>query len=186
MIRRPTWVLLAIFIILIGVLFLWQRSQVVSSGNATPTPAIEFLFETQGETIVRFRFSNMDGHSIEVLKAEDGLWELVEPVEKQGDSARIESGLSTIAGLRLITKLDTDLDKRIIGLDPPVNELEIELENGENMVAFIGELTPTGGGYYAYVEGEPLIVVDSFGIESLIKFLTDPPIFETPTPSPPP
>lgn len=53
------------------------------------------------------------------------------------------------------------------------------------MTAFIGELAPTGGGYYAIVEGEPLTVVDSFGIESLIEFLAAPPMFETPTPSPP-
>ena len=102
-----------------------------SSGNATPTPVTEFLFEMQGKTIVRFRISRLDGHSTQVLKDEEGLWVLVEPVEEQGDSARIESGLTTIAGLRLITKLETDLDKKIIGLDPPVNEGEIEFDTGE-------------------------------------------------------
>jgi len=54
------------------------------------------------------------------------------------------------------------------------------------MTAFIGELTQIGGGYYVHVEGEPLFVVNSFGMDSLIEFLTDPAIYETPTPSPPP
>ena len=128
----------------------------------------------------------MDRHTIEVLKAEEGLWELVEPVEEQGDSAWIESGLTTIAELRLITKLETDLDKRIIGLDPPVNEVEIEFETGEKITAFIGELALTGGGYYAIVEGETLTVVDSFGIDRIIEFIANPPIIEMPSPSPPP
>jgi len=136
--------------------------------------------------IVRFRISSMDGHTIEVLKDEEGLWELVEPVEEQGDSARIESGLTTIAELRLITKLETDLDKKIIGLDPPVNEGEIESETGEKITAFTGDLAPTGGGYYAIVEGETLTVVDSFGIDRIIEFIANPPIIEIPSPSPPP
>lgn len=65
----------------------------------------------------------------------------------------------------MLTRVDNDLDKKIIGLDPPVNELEIELNNGEKMTAHIGESAPTGGGYYAIVEGEKLTVVDKFGID---------------------
>ena len=43
-----------------------------------------------------------------------------------------------------------------------------------------------GVGYYTVVEDEKLTVVDSFGIERIIEFISNPPSIETPSPTPPP
>jgi hypothetical protein len=43
-----------------------------------------------------------------------------------------------------------------------------------------------GVGYYAFIEDEKLIVVDSFGIGRIIEVIENPPSIEAPSPSPPP
>lgn len=184
MIRKSTWILLAIFILMVAGVFLWQKSQDSQSEEETPNEAVEFLIDTKGILVVGLRISSPDGHSMEVRKKADGMWELIGSEDKQIDLGRIESTISSVEELRLVTKLNTELDKKIIGLDPPRYKLEVELENQDLIVALIGEETPTQGSYYAFIDSNPVVVVSSYGVENLIKLLNDPPILRPPTAPP--
>jgi hypothetical protein len=76
------------------------------------------------------------------------------------------------------------LELDTIGLNPAAYQIMITLDDEQQQTAFIGNLTPTGTGYYGFLEGQPEVVVEKVSIDNLLSLLTDPPILNTPTPLP--
>jgi Domain of unknown function (DUF4340) len=183
MIRRSTLILLGIFLILVLVAFFIQRSQDREGNEATPTPGVTLLIDTGGKTITGMRITASDGDLLELIKDAGGGWELVNLPDEAADETRIESAISNIEGLRVLSELESPPDLDVIALDPAAYSLTITLDDGSEIEAFIGAETPTQSGYYARQNGDKVVVVNGFNIDSLLELLSEPPILKTPTPS---
>ena len=184
MIRRTTWILLGIFLILLVVLFFLQRSGLTGETEATPTDPVTFLFDPQGKSITGLRVADRIGKVVEVQKVAGSIWTLLEPVGEQADTGRIESAIAQVESLRILTTLKTALKLDTIGLNPAAYQITITLDDEQQQTAFVGNLTPTQSGYYVLLVGQPEVVVDKTAIDGLLNLLTDPPILRTPTSSP--
>lgn len=183
MIRRSTWVLFGISILLIASAVLWNRSRRAQENVPEPTSALEFLFEAPEERITGFTISSAENVEVELRKDIDGTWLLIKPESDTVDADRIESALLELGAFRVISRINSQLGKDLIGLDPPQYSMLVELDEGDPIQVFIGNATPTPGGYYAYVEGQPVVVVNSFSVENVIDLIDNPPILTTPTPT---
>ena len=109
---------------------------------------------------------------------------LIEPVGEQADTGRIESAIAQAESLRILATLETALELDTIGLNPAAYQITITLDNEQQQTAFVGNLTATQSGYYAFLLGQPEVVVDKINIDGLLELLTNPPIMRTPTPPP--
>ena len=184
MIRRTTWILLGIFLILLVVLVFLQRSGPKGEGETTPTEAVAYLFDQQGKSIIGLRVTDGTGKAVEVQKVAGSISTLIEPVGEQADTGRIESAIAQAESLRILATLETALELDTIGLNPAAYQITITLDDEQQQTAFVGNLTPTQSGYYVLLVGQPEVVVDKTAIDGLLNLLTDPPILRTPTSSP--
>jgi hypothetical protein len=82
--------------------------------------------------------------------------------------------------MRTVSILDLEVDLADLGLDQPKNWIVLTLSNGEQKTAFIGDVTPTNSGYYAYSSGVPVQVVNKANVDGVLGILTEPPILTQP------
>jgi Domain of unknown function (DUF4340) len=184
MIRRPTWILLITFLVLVTVVFLWQRSQDQQGVIGTPTTTSSVLLSDEGSSIVGLRISAINGGLLEVKLNEEGHWVLVNLPGETVDETRIESAISVIGGMSALTEIDQPPDFNVIGLDPADYRVRVNFDNGTEQVILIGAETPTQSGYYVVGENESVVVVSGFDIDTLLGLLTDPPVVAATTPDP--
>lgn len=184
MIRRSTWILVGVFILTLAVAYYLQRSERLAETQATPTPGIAYLFDGLAGEIQNLRISAASGENLEVEGGPEGDWRLVEPAGGQADVARIDSAVSQVQNLRIVSEMENPPPVDQVNLDPPAYRLSVTTADGQEYVAFIGDVTTIQSGYYAHRDGGPVVVVSKPAVDSLIGLLETPPVVaETPAPT---
>ena len=178
MIRRSTWIILVIFILLLLTVLFWQRGQQNQQEQITPTPATSYLFDLAGKSITGIAISDPQGKTVSAIKSSDGTWTLEEPAGEPADSERIDSIVGITSGLQVISTLFKVGDMETLGLNPASYQIDINLNDGTRLHAFVGGLTPTQSGYNVFIEGQPLKIVERYSLEEVLSILTNPPILQ--------
>ena len=91
-------------------------------------------------------------------KGEDGNWSLTAPEKLGADQSSVSSLVTTLSSLnsdRLIEEKAENLEN--FGLDSPEMKVLIVGGDGHTTELLIGDETPTGGSYFAKLEGDPRI-----------------------------
>jgi hypothetical protein len=179
--RRPTWILLGLFIALLITAWLMQSKPFGKLPTPTVTPGLASLFDLQANPVIFMRISDASGRAVTVEKDANGKWMLIEPASQSADVERIQTAVIRAQGVSIITKLDDTPDLKAIGMDPPTYRIELKLADGQKQVAFIGNLTAIGSGYYAHLDGAPLYIVNKYGVEGMLDIFKTLPIPPTPT-----
>lgn len=182
MIRRSTWIILVIFILLVTSVIIWQRVQENQQLQITPTPATSYLLDLESKSITGIAITGPNGQSVAATKGNDGNWTLVEPAGQPADSSRIDAAVGSASGLQVVSTLSKVIDLETLGLNPASYHLELTLDDQTRLNVFIGGLTPTQSGYNVFIEGQPLKVVERFSLEGVLAIVNDPPILQ-PTPT---
>jgi hypothetical protein len=181
MMRRTTWIILAIFIALLAVAWYMQRSQ-EDAVEPTPTPASIDLFDFEGTQVTSLSLSDDQGNIMVISRNEGGMWELVEPPLPQTDVGAVDAAVTSLASTRVVSTLTSIPPLDAMGLDPPVYKLLIVLDDGEQLIVNVGKAAPTGRGYYLLTSDRSVFVVSKSGIDALVTLLENPPILATPQP----
>lgn len=184
MIRRPTWILLGLFILLLVAAWLIQTQPFGKPPEPTVTPGLASLFDLQANPIVAARITDASGKAVAVEKDANGQWILTEPPNQPADTERIQTAITRAQGVSIVANVDVGPDLQAIGMDPPAYRIQLSLADGQEQIAFIGSLTAIGSGYYAHLDGGPMLIVNKYGVEGLLDIFKNPPILPTPTPSP--
>lgn len=187
MVKKQTWVLLAVFLVLAGIaLFLkYNPKGIASEKDATPLPTdipIEYLIPKQ-ESVASLTISSRGGEIVG-LEARGGKWVGIKPVEAEADQASVGEAISQLTAITVLAHLD--LRPEDTGLLSPANTIVVGFSDGTSMKVQIGDATPTKTGYYARKEDGSILVVDKYGVDALLNLLISPPFEDTPTPSPAP
>lgn len=187
MIKRSTWIVLAICLGLVGVFIYLQKSAntfpAPSPITPMPIPTMEYLFPAQEGVVTSILIENREGKSLG-LERVNGAWAITKPFKAAAIQSSVEEAASQITALPVLDHLD--LKDADVGLTAPAYTITIRLSSGKTIAAQIGDETPTGSGYYVRKEGGPVLVVGKYGILALTGMLDAPPYVETPTPSPTP
>ena len=179
MIRRGTWIALAILLGLVGLSFLLRDQQAKITEAATPTDGLSPLFDDQLRAPVLIRIEGATGQAVQLRRNEDGTWVLEDPEEAAADQAAAQAAATQIGALRILSTVD--LAPEIIGLDAPAYNLSLKFDDGSTHSLLIGSVTPITDGYYAQLDGGPFQVVDKYGLDELISLVETPPYLATPT-----
>ena len=184
MIRRSTWVVLALFAVSLLAVFLWQRSKDRETSLATPTPGAtqkNYLFEFS-DNIVALRLERVGDKSVEFRRDEQNQWIMNWPEGIEIDSAAAESTITQLATLPIATILEESPGLHATGLEPPVYRMLITLDSGDQVIANIGDSTPTGSGYYVLTGERRIFIVSKYSLEPILQLVDKPPLKPTPTP----
>ncbi len=184
MIRKPTLILLSIFVVMAVGLYFWQGSQSQPDRQETATSEVQFLFETSGRKIIGIILYDSLGSRVELQRTDQDEWFLVEPADEVADETRIQSAVAELESLRVLSKLEPPPQKEVVGLNDPAHFIKVIYEDNQEDFASIGDETPTGSGYYVSLNGGAIWVINKLGIDSLLSLISDPPIIRTPTPTP--
>lgn len=192
MVRRSTWFAILVFAGLIGLtVYMRQAKNRAVETESTPTPESQPLFEAALAQPVSIQISPKDSaQGSFAMIQEGGDWIIKEPVEAKADLAQAEAAATQIGALQKLATVDVSPED--VGLDHPAYRFTIGFAGSAGIGGVneqhlqIGDLTPTGTGYYARRDDGEIFIVSSDGIQGLLNLLASPPFAETPTPSPAP
>jgi hypothetical protein len=185
MIRRTTWIILAIFVILLAGTLIWPRIKKAPKAEATPTTGVsnEMLFNLGGGTIKALTIQDDQGKTVDLVKNDDQTWSLKLPEAGPADSTTVDSALSQLVTSRTLASPSSVTNLVDFGLEPPRYKFLIVLDNDKQIIVNVGKATPNGSGYYVLTSDQRILyVVNKQGLEPVIALLTTPPLAPTPTP----
>jgi hypothetical protein len=185
MIRRSTLVLVVIFAALVAGAIYWQRSQDKKSpaSEATATPGSQLLFHLKGN-ISGLRLERTNGGSLELGRDDQGAWKLIYPKADATDVAAVEAAVSQLISAPVISTLEVGPSMQDAGLAAPAYRLLINLDDGSQVVVNVGNVTPTGTGYYVLVSQQGMSIASKFSLDPVLNLVENPPIKLPATPEP--
>jgi len=187
MLRRSTWIVLGIFALLVLGVFLWQHyGKTEEPVEPTPTVMVvnEMVFDLGEQSIAGFRIVGADGSSISFERDPVSInWIVSDQPAELADATQIETAVGNLSFLLIDTKMTTQPPLDSMGLDQPAYMITLVLSNGEQIVLNVGDLTPTGTGYYVQVDNDPAVVVSQTEMDAVINLLKTPPLAATYTPT---
>ena len=131
MIRRTTWIVLAIFIGLVAVADLFQQNKNSSNVDSTPTSGAEFLFELENNEISALSLENDEGKGIAIELDKKGKWIFTNPELGVVDTFALDSVLSQISTLRVLSRISPSPPDEDIGLDQPSYIIRLDFMDGK-------------------------------------------------------
>jgi len=183
--KRSTVIVLVIFLALVGLLlYLNQKEPAMEELDVTPAAPIEFLFDESNGLPTSIDIKSKTGEQVHISRNEAGAWVLEQPIETDADQASAEAAASQLTSLRIESR--PEVAPEAAGLVQPSYTLTVEMTGGTKKSVRIGDLTPTGIGYYARVNGsDETLIINQTGLDALLTLLESPPyINETVTNTP--
>lgn len=181
MIKRNTWILLAVFAALVGVAWFLQRSNLNSKSQATPTAEPQLLFNLDANALSSLKIEDTQGKTVELNQNQDGQWKLVTPPGNVADSAQVGSTIRQFASLPVLNQLDPPPPPDATGLITPTYTITLSTTDGQQHVAKVGAVTTTGTSYYIQINTNSVDVVSKSIVDGVLDLFNNPPL-ATPTP----
>ncbi len=183
--KRSTVILLVVFLALVGLmLYLNQKEPAVIEEDITTAAPVEFLFSDSDGLPTSIDIKSKTGEQIVIARNEARAWVLKKPTETEADQASAEAAATQLTSLRIESRLE--VAPEAAGLVPASYTLAVETTSGTTKTVRIGDLTPTGIGYYALIDGSnEALVIGRTGLDALLTLLESPPYVnesETSTP----
>jgi len=186
MVRRSTWILLAVFVLLVVFAWLFQRNQTKkadSEPTATAVVARNDVYNLTGRSVTQIKIADSSGNKIGFYRDDaTSSWAISDVAANEADSLKIQSVSTQLLALQAQAYLDTTPALDSVGLITPTYTITMTTSDGGQLVTYVGNLTPIGTGYYVRVGTGPVLVVAKVAIEGIVDLLQNPPLLATPTP----
>lgn len=190
MIRRSTWILLLVFVVLVAGVVLWQRHKMQTASQTTegtPTVVVEpSLLDFQDKVVTEMGMVGPEGTTLQVEQgATSGSWMVDGYPPDAADSTHIQNVVDALKTLTVYRSLENPPSLAQLGLANPAYRVLLTLNDGTHIVIHIGDKIPTGNGYYVQVDDQAPVVVAISNMNTIMDLVTTPPLLPTPTvPSP--
>jgi hypothetical protein len=186
MIKRSTWILLAILALVVGAYFL-IKNQPNKRKTLTPTATGNSFLITQAQGVLQsLRISDNKGNKFQMQRDLSKSWVITAPSSGVADQGLASAAETQVGALSIITLLQTPPDPNVVGLAVPAYTIDLGFVNGSSHKIEVGILSPTGSGYYVRFDGGKIYVIEKSGIDAILNLLTAPPFPATATPVPTP
>lgn len=163
----PTLIAAALLAALVGGAMYWEKHKGAEPPKPESGASTEKLLPVEIKHIQSFTIKNSSG-DILACQREGGGWAITEPKKFAADGTAIESLLTGLVG----TSVDQVVDPKPaslhdFGLDVPSLTLEVTTNaKPEKFSLSLGDETPTGGGVYALMGGNPRVVTLASSLKS--------------------
>jgi hypothetical protein len=184
MVKRSTWILLIILVLVLGIYFLLEKKPFKTE---EPTPTIiatQYLITSTDGDLLSLHVIDDKGNSVRIQKDMSGTWIITEPAISQADQGLISAANTEVAALRIVATLTTPPAIADIGLGSPSFVIEMGFSTGLDHRVEIGKITPTKSGYYTRFDSGAIYIIGQSGIDALVQLISSPPYQATATPPP--
>ena len=186
MVRRNTWIMLGIFV-LAGVFVVvfqhFQGQKTKDVATQTPTATPEKLYSITLAGVDRITVADNTGESITTYRDPDTIqWVIAGIPVETVDSAKIQMNVTQLLELPVKETLAQDVALDAVGLATPAYTLTMTTMDGAQVITYIGNVVPSGNGYYLRVDTGPVMIVDINVIQAVVGMVKNPPLLPTPTP----
>lgn len=181
MIKRPTWIVLAVFIIaLAAVLILQKTRKLEPSVEGTPVPTAVSVFGLDTGSITSVKIEKSGGDVAEFSRDASGAWTATAPASLQADASTIGDALGQVSTWTIQTELQVAPPLDAIGLNSPSYLLTFGMDSGQQHVIQVGSLNPAQTGYYLQLDGGAPFLVSRYSVDPVLGLLNL--LHITPTP----
>jgi|GEM_PF-1517962 len=183
MIRKNTWILLGIAVVVLAAYLFYQESKFAQKIEPTPTSAAPttYLFSVDASQINSLKVEKANGEVMLIARSDAGGWFIKEPPSPITDTTTAESVMSQIGYINSLAVITDAVDLELYGLATPAYTLTLSLISGERLVALVGKPTLTNSGYYVQLVGGEVQVVAKYGLDSILNAYQK--ALATPTPT---
>ena len=182
MVKRPTWLLLMALALVVVAYFVIMNHP-INTSQATPTaPATAFLVTQADGVLQSLHIYDNKGNGIQMQRDPSKTWVITAPTSGVADQGLAGAAEAQVGALRIVTILETPPVPSAMGLENPPYTMEMGFISGASHRIEIGNVTPTGSGYYIRYDGGTIYVIGQSGIDALLKLVKAPPFPATVTP----
>jgi hypothetical protein len=187
MVRKQTWILLAVFAVLLGATFYLQKNPLPKAGSVTPSPttAAPLLQGWSADDIVWMELKDGQGSAILIAQDAEGNWTLGQDGKQKVAAGVAEETRAQISAMRPVTTLPASFELDPVGLKAPARILTIRNKQGKQAEIHIGNATPTDSGYYVQVDQQAPVVLDKTTVDGTLDLFKNALPTATPEPTQP-
>lgn len=188
MIRKNTWIALIFLGLILAVAWYleWSpmsKSRVRGTPTATTFPN-SFAWNVQDLAIVTFTTNNTK-ESVGIRRNLDDSWGFIQQSDRLVDQGVAEQIVAEIQSIKTQDALDPNIDLVALGILNPIYTINLKMADNNEFDFKIGDLIPTGNGYYAQINNESPIVISKGSVDSIVEiFNLNSLTMATPTPFP--
>lgn len=186
MVRRPTWILLVVFALLVGFAWFFQRYQANKADDAataTPTTPPANLYDLTNIQVDEIKITDAKGDKIDLYRdSGSSNWAIADVPVDQADSHQIESISTQLYSLQVQETLTQTPPLDSIGLVTPAYTITMTTSDGTQLITYVGTQTAIGSGYYVRVDSGQVVIVDKVVLDDILNLLNNPPLLPTATP----
>jgi hypothetical protein len=185
MIKRTTWIAIALLILLVGTTFLVKNLTADKpQETATPSAMEAFLLNEPFGTLRSIKIIDSSMNQLLMQLNNNNEWIILKPHGGSADLALVSETETQLNALRIISDLNEPPDRKELGLDPASFNVSLIYDSGLTKQVLIGSLTPSKNGYYLQTEDGKLSIVSKSGVDAILNLLSSPPYAATLTPNP--
>jgi hypothetical protein len=181
MIKRNTWIVLAIFAVVTAVAILIQTTNVLKpavSPTATLNPP---LLGNSSDSITGVRLVDQHGLSIVSKLDSNNQWTIEQPAGLLVSQGSMQLILSDLYGITIQSTLLSQLPLDSTGLQLPTYTITLTYQSGQTHLIKVGNLTSTQSGYYVQLDTGNAVIVSQSGIDGVVGVFKS--VAYTPTPT---
>jgi len=183
MIRRSTWILLGIFLLLLaGTIYLSRTGNLSLLPEETPVPTDSPVFSLDTGQITAIKVEKPGDRVVQIDQSAEFSWMVTLPSGGLVNPDQVNSAVSTVNTWTIQNELSVPPPMDAMGLATPAYVITFSTATGQTRFLNVGKLTPTGSGYYIQVDGGPPVVVSKTNIDPFLQLWTDA-LEPTPTPT---
>jgi Domain of unknown function (DUF4340) len=165
----------SVFFVLAGLLYWSDHHKSAEGANKVSADTPPVILKLDQASITGLEIKKKDAEPIVLAKPGSGDWRITAPTALGADQSAVSSVLTTLSLLnsqRLVEDKAEDL--KPFGLSQPALQVALTDKNNKTRTLLIGDDTPTGGGAYAKLAGDPRIfTVDTYAKTSVDKGVND-------------
>jgi hypothetical protein len=174
MVKRSTWVVVALFGTALIALLLVQRNPGLLQ-SATPTPAAtavaNLLTGWSSQDVVEAVLIRAIGGTTTLTRGSDGAWNnaaagIVGP-------GKVEQLLSELLAAKILVELPSDYSLEDLHLAVPAQTITLRASDDRQTTIKIGGITPTQSGYYVKVDDRAPAAVSKYAIETVLRLFDE-------------
>lgn len=182
---RNTLILIAVLAILAGYVYFFE---IHKEEKPTEEELAKVVFDLNPDEIavLTVRVTEEGKERIARVRREPGQpWQIEEPVQEPAFDTKVTNIVKRFAELEAVRRLEeAPSDVAVYGLNPHQIELTAQLQDGSEHTLLVGDMNPTRSGYFAQRRGNPAVyLVSTSLIQDLKKWVNEPPLVPTPTPT---
>lgn len=183
MVKRSTWIVLALLTLVVGAYFLIKNLPKTTEADQTPTATVNtYLFSETDGLLMDLRI--FDGVNVfEMQRNQYNQWAVILPVPGAADQGLAGAAESQVGALLIVTKLETPPALSDMGLSSAAYTIRFQFDGNVTHKLTVGNLTPTRSGYYVQFDDADIYIISQAGIDALLNLLAAPPYPATSTPT---